>query len=167
MSQTLTNLNYATNTRGVLEIHRAPEVSFTATNFQIPGISTVSPLQPTPFTDFPIHGDKLTYSPLTMSFIVTEDLKNWRLLILWMYSFTNPIDFENWDDSNEKYSDATIFMYNSHNNLEIEILFKELIITSIDGLTFDTTSESTDELICTVTFDYQNYDIVAIKRLNK
>ena len=156
------NLNFATNTRAVLEIHAAPEISYNANSFICPGVSTQSVRQPTPLTDFPLRGDTLFYSPLEITFIVTENLENWKLAIEWMEGFTAPHNSQEWSDRKFEYSDATVFMYNSHNNLKVEIRFINLTPTSIGSLRFETSSEAVVELVCDMTFDYQSFEIVGV-----
>ena len=163
-TNSVTNLNYSTNTRGVIEIHAAPEILFNCIGFNIPGISTSAPLQPTPFTDIPIRGDTLIYAPLEVSFIVTEDLRNWELAVNWIEGFTAPKSPEQWINKKFEYSDATVFLYNSHNNLEIQVEFTGLTPTFVGGLRFDTTSESVVELVCDMTFEYQSFSIINIKK---
>lgn len=158
------NLNFATNTRAVLEIHAAPGISYNSNTFAAPAISTQSVRQPTPFTDFPLRGDTLFYTPLEISFIVTEDLENWKLAVNWMEGFTAPHTSEEWIKRKFEYSDATIFMYNSHNNLKVEIKFLNLTPIYVGALRFETSSEAVVELVCDMTFDYQSFEIIGVSR---
>ena len=157
-------LNYATNTRATIEIHNQPEITFNCIGFNIPGISTQSPKLPTPFTDIPLRGDTLFYTPLEISFIVTENLENFRLAVAWMEGFTAPDTPEQWIARKFEYSDATIFLYNSHNNLQVEVLFTGLTPVFIGGLRFETTAEAAVELVCDMTFEYQNYKIISVTK---
>ena len=158
------NLNFATNTRAVFEIHAAPGISYNCNTFNCPAISTKTALQPTPFTDFPLRGDTLLYTPLELSFIVTEDLENYKMAVNWLEGFTAPHRSEEWINKKFEYSDATIFMYNSHNNLRVEIRFINLTPTYLGALRFETTSEAVVELVCDFTLEYQSFEIIGVSR---
>lgn len=168
MSSKATNstasLNFASNTRAALEIHSAPGISYNCTNFVIPSIQTSAAKQPTPFTDFPLRGDTLVYSPLEITFIVTENLENWNLAVAWMEGFTAPVSAQQWLDKKFEYSDATIFIYNSHNNLKLQVEFSNLTPTFIGGLRFDTTPEGVVEIMCDMTFEYQNFSVKSLTK---
>lgn len=163
-TNSIKNLNYATNTRATLEIHAVPELTFNCINFNIPGISTSAPKLPTPFTDIPLRGDTLLYTPLQISFIVDEEFNNFEMAVNWMEGFTAPDSPQQWINRKFEYSDATVFIYNSHNNLQLEVTFIGLTPTYIGGVRFDTTAESVVELVSDITFEYQSYKI---KRLSK
>lgn len=157
-----TNLNFASNTRASLELHAVPELTFNCTNFAIPSISTSTAKQPTPFTDFPLRGDTLVYSPLEITFIITENLENWRLAVEWMEGFTAPHDVSEWINRKFEYSDGTLFLYNSHNNLTVQIEFTNLTPTFLGGINFDTTPDGVVELVCSMTLEYQNFIVKSI-----
>ena len=44
---------------------------------------------PTPYKSMPILGDQLTFGNLSVSFIVDEDLGNWRECFDWLKSIVN------------------------------------------------------------------------------
>lgn len=158
------SLSFLTNTRAVLEIHAVPDISYNCHNFSIPSISTSAPRLATPFTDIPMRGDTLSYAPLDITFLVDENLENWKTMVGWLEGITAPHTGDEFKNKKLEYSDATIFVYSSHNNLVLEVAFKNLTPTSLGGLTFDTTNESTIELTADVSFDYQSYEVVSIRK---
>ena len=50
-------------------------------------------LQPTPFSDIPIEGEKLTFDQLNISFLVDEDLQNYQEIYSWLLSMGFPDNF--------------------------------------------------------------------------
>ena len=54
--------------------------------------------QLTPLKDIPVPGDKLTYSPLTMDFLVDENLENYREIHGWLVGLGFPTDRKEFRD---------------------------------------------------------------------
>lgn len=158
-------LSFATKTRAAIEIHAIPDLSYNCINFSIPGISTNPVKYATPFTDMPIRGDTLVYSPLDITFIVDENLINWQETVKWLEGITAPHSGDEFKNKKIEYSDATVLVYSSHNNAVLEVAFKNLTPVSIGNLSFDTTDESTTELTADVSFEYQSFTVKSIKRV--
>lgn len=152
--------NYSTGTRATLIFNELPDVSFTVTNFNIPGVNTSSARQATPFVDMPIRGDKLVFEPLSTDFIVLEDFSNWQELYNWIVGITAPRYGKEFVNKPHEYMDGTLTVYSSHNNPILEFNYKNLVITSISSITFNTNETDAQPLTCTATFDYQDYSVV-------
>ncbi len=155
----LVHQNYTTGTRATFLIPEKDNLSFTATRWAIPGVSTSAPRQPTPFTDMPHRGDKLVYSPLTIEFIVTEDLSNWLELYNWLVGFTAPQSPNQWIHRTETYLDGAIILYSSHNNKLLEVAFKNLTPVDLSEIPFQTDDNETQIIKATVTFEYESFEI--------
>ena len=66
-----TKLDYASPTQFKFSILKLPKVEYFCTSVNIPGINLGGNLsQATPLKDVPLPGDKLTYEPLQMTFLV-------------------------------------------------------------------------------------------------
>ena len=71
-----TKLDYVSPTQFRLVINQLPKVEFFTTSANLPGIALADAIFPTPFTDIPVQGDKLTFNNLTISFLVRFILIN-------------------------------------------------------------------------------------------
>lgn len=162
--KTISDQNFVTTSRGVLTIEMLREESYTFMSFPIPGISTSSPRQATPFTDIPHSGDKLIYEPLTVEFIVKSDLSNWLGIYNWLVANTYPTDFADMDKFPSEMSDANVIIYSAHNNPQINVNFKNLVPTSLSEVRFNTGDNDTTFITASATFDYQSYDIEVIPK---
>lgn len=160
------SLNFLTPSRAVLEIHAFPDLSFNCTAFNIPSISTTSPKFATPNTDIPMRGDTLVYSPLDITFLIKEDLSNWIKAVEWLEGFTAPKHGSQFTNRKVDYSDATIFIYNSNNTAVLEIKFNNIVPNMLGAVRFDTTNDSVLELTADMNFDYQNFEIIGVKRIH-
>ena len=166
MSQ-ITSLNYTTNTRAVLQIHGLEKVSFATTDWPLPGLSLNSTRQPTPFTDFPIRGDKLQFKPLNINFIVTSRLENWKELYDWFVGLSAPRKFDEFCQKPMEYTDATLHLYTGKQNKFAEVLFTNLVPVDLGDIQFNTQAESTEETFCSATFEYQSYNIKFTSDMHK
>ena len=157
------NQNYLVATRATFELSELEDTSFTVTRWNIPGISTGSPRQPTPFVDIPVRGDKLVFEPLFIEFLVTEDLANWLSLYKWIVGITAPRRGQEFVKKPHEYMDGSINIYSSHNNKFLVVNFKNLVPLSLSELTFTSTDNETTYIKATATFAYQDFDLILEK----
>ena len=73
-----------------IRFDRIPKVEWFCTNVNIPGITLGEASYPTPMTDIGITGDKLTFETLTMTFLVDEELQNYRQIWDWLVGIGFP-----------------------------------------------------------------------------
>ena len=85
-----TVFDYASPTTWRIRFARIPKVEWFCTNVNIPGITLGEASYPTPMTDIGITGDKLTFETLTMTFLVDEELQNYRQLWDWLVGIGFP-----------------------------------------------------------------------------
>mgnify|MGYP003110394901 FL=1 len=183
-----TKLDYASPTQFKFSIVKLPKVEFFVSNVNIPGIQLGSGTQKTPLLDMPYPGDKLTYGDLNMTFLVDENLENYREIHGWLVGLGFPRDhteFENLQSSgndrfpgstpqisNEPgfggkypaskeggiYSDATLTVLTNKNNPVTEVRFRDTFPTSLGGLNYDQQAGDVAYLSCDITFAYKYYE---------
>ena len=182
--------DYASPVQFRFKITKLPLVEFFVQSANIPGISLGSAQQNTPLYDIPIPGDKITYSALDLSFIVDENLNNYKEIHDWLLGLGFPNNHTQFADLqttgsdrfpgstkdtatigrqpreplNEGgiYSDATFTVLNSKNIAKTEIRFENLYPTSLGSLNYDVRATDVDYINASVSFNYMNYDIVQI-----
>jgi hypothetical protein len=184
-----TKLDYASPTQFKFSIVKLPKVEYFCTAVNIPGINLGgSPIQATPLKDIPLPGEKLTYEPLQMSFLVDENLENFQEIHGWLVGLGFPRDhtefgnlvssgsdrFPNRNSSSVSteigkvkygatdvgsiYSDATLTILSSKNNAELEVRFRDVYPTGVTGLQYNQQAADVDYLTATVSFNYTIYD---------
>ena len=188
LSRQPTKLDYASPTQFKFSIIKLPKVEYFCTAVNIPGITLGGAMsQPTPLKDIPIPGDKLTYEPLQMTFLVDENLENFQEIHGWLVGLGFPRDHSEFRDlvssgndrfpaknqsiSNEigkvkygspnvggTYSDATLTILSSKNNSELEVRFRNMFPTGLTGLQYNQQAADVDYLTATVSFEYEIYD---------
>ena len=186
-----TKLDYASPTQFKFSILKLPKVEYFCTSVNIPGIELSGASQATSLKDIPIPGNKLTYEPLQMRFIVDENLENFQEIHGWLVGLGYPRDhteFQNLlasgtdrfpgrstavktepgKDTNATadiggtYSDATLTVLTSKNNAQVEIRFRDVYPTGLSGLQYDQQANDVDYLTATVAFNYLVYDFATV-----
>ena len=183
-----TKFDYASPTQFKFNITKLPKVEFFCTAVNLPGITLGAMEQLTPLKDIPLPGDKLTYSPLTMDFLVDENLENYREIHGWLVGLGFPTDRKEFRDllrsgadrfptstgANQEtdpgkvkykatgtggvYSDATLNILTSKNTSNIEVRFSDVFPTGLSSLQYDTAATDVQYLTATVTMQYKIYE---------
>ena len=184
--------DYASPTQFKFNILKLPKVEYFCTAVNIPGITLGGNIsQQTPFKDIPLPGDKLTYEPLSMTFLVDENLENFQEIHGWLVGLGFPRDYSEFrslisagDDrfpaknqsiSTEPgkvkygstnvggtYSDATLTVLTNKNNPQLEVRFRNVFPTSLTGLEYSQSATDVDYLTATVAFNYEIYDFATV-----
>ena len=183
-----TKFDYASPTQFKFQLTKLPKVEYFTTACNIPGISLSSALQPTPLKDIPIPGDTVEFNDLEITFLVDENLENYREIHGWMYGIGFPKDRQQYSalvDANKDrfpttgkdskstdagkvkygampigpiFSDATLNVLTSKNTANIEVRFSDVFPTALSGLNFDQQADDVNYLSATVTFKYKIYE---------
>ena len=156
-----TNLNLLQAVAFETNFLRIPNVSYFCQKVNIPGMVLGSALQPTPFSDIPIEGEKLTFDQLTISFLVDEDLQNYQEIYSWLLSMGFPDNFTQFTSlktppSASAYdgikSDMNIMIHTNKSNPNYNIGFKDVFPISLGPINFDAAAGTLDPVIVDASF---------------
>ena len=182
--------DYASPVQFRFKMTKLPLVEFFIQSANLPGISLGNATQVTPLYDIPIPGDKISYSSLDLSFIVDENLNNYKEIHDWLLGLGFPNNHTQFADlqttGSDRFpgstkdtatvgrqpraplaeggtcSDATLTVLNSKNIAKTEIRFQNVYPTSLSSLSYDVRQTDIDYIQANVSFQYMNYDIVQI-----
>ena len=183
-----TKFDYASPTQFKFQIQKLPKVEYFTTACNIPGISLNATVQPTPLADIPLPGDTISFGDLEITFLVDENLENYREIHGWMYGIGFPkarTQFADLVENNKDrfpnsgknskitdagkvkygaeplgpiFSDATLNVLTSMNNANIEVRFNNVFPVSLSSLDFNQQANDIDYLSATVSFKYKLYE---------
>jgi hypothetical protein len=171
ITNTPVNRNFLASSNFRMALQRAPSLNFFLQGISIPGLSFEGSIDvPTPFVKIPIPGDHINYAPLTVEFIVDEDLTNYLEIWNWIISIAGPesIDPTSTDRLDNKLvtdynsrarSDIKLMILSSAKNPNLEVTFYDAFPSSLGQLNFTTVSSDISYIQCSVTFDYIKYKI--------
>ena len=97
-----TVLDYATQTQWRLAFNRIPTTTWFCTAANIPGIQLGEATYPTPMADMFVTGDKLTFETLNITFLVDEELQNYREIWDWIVGIGAPTQHPQWTETLSK-----------------------------------------------------------------
>ena len=91
-------LDYASPVQFKFTCAKLPLIEFFCQTANIPGITLGEATQETGLVDIPIPGDKITYQALNISFLVDENLNNYKELHDWMTGLGFPEKHQQFTD---------------------------------------------------------------------
>ena len=183
-------MDYASPIQFRFKCSKLPLVEYFCQTANIPSIALGTATVATPLYDYPIPGDTITYGSLDISFLVDENLNNYKELHDWISGLGFPKDYKQFLDLSQTstdrfpgttastvgsdvsikqpipdggtYSDATLTVLNSKNVAKTEIRFQNLYPTTLGSLNYDVQASDVDYITVSASFNYFNYDIVQI-----
>ena len=184
-------LDYASPIQFRFKMAKLPKVEFFVQTANIPGISLGEATVTTPLYDYPVPGDTVKYQTLDLSFLVDENLNNYKELHDWISGLGFPKNHQQFADlqaagadrfpgstasssaigskrtsaplaEGGTYSDATLTVLNSKNIAKTEIRFTNVYPISLGSLSYNVQASDVDYIQVQASFNYLNYDIVQI-----
>ena len=163
-----TNLNQLNVVSFDVTFSRLPAVQYFCQRISLPTVVLGETNEATPFLNLPLEGDTLTFESLSLSFIVDEDLQNYREMYNWMTALGFPRDYSQFRTLKEessglegtKYSDLTIILNTNKANPNYRIKFTDCFPTSLSSIQFDATPTGMDPIVVDATFNFRGmFDI--------
>lgn len=179
-SQSGSELDYLRPNGFKFQVHNIPHVAFFCQGANIPDVNMGFPVQNTPLSDIPYPGDKITFGDLNIRFLIQEDMTNYKELYNWMIGlgfpekhrqFTDYVNTQKWrtqsarKDKQEaiaQVSDASLFVLDSNDNPNIEIIFRDAFPVALSGLDFDQSAGDSPYFVGLASFKYRIYNIKSV-----
>ena len=190
IDRTPSKLDYASPIQFRFKMTKLPNVEFFVQTANIPGITLGSTTFETPLKSIAGVGDKVSYQSLDVSFLVDENLNNYKEIHDWITGLGFPQDHKQFKtllgtsadrfsgttastaatgtsipqplDEGGIYSDATLTVLNNKNIAKTEIRFQNVFPVSLGGLSYDIKANDVDYITVQASFNYMYYDIVQI-----
>ena len=97
-------------------------------------------------------GDKINFGPFEVSYLIDEDLLNYKEIFDWLKS-----NVESNHTATNHVRDLTLTIMNSANNVTKQIKFVDAYPTTLSALPFDITTTDVEYLTAVVSFEYSYY----------
>jgi len=154
----------------IFQFDRIKTVQYFCQSINIPGVNLGQAPISLPTADIFAPGNKITYNPLSIHFLVDSKLQGWQELHTWYRAIASPESFQerktltamaNQYSMNKKnnYSDATLTVLSSLNNPILRVQFINCFPITLSDIIFDS-SQSADDIVTadgTFIFDYFNF----------
>jgi len=148
--------NYLNPTSFVLQLDTVvyPTAEFTVQTMILPDVTVDGAQYHTPSRSIAIAADKITYGAFECSFLVDENLINYKEIYDWLYNQVNN------NNSAANVRDLTLNILSSTNLLTKQIRFIDAYPTNLSSLPFDITTTDVEYLTAVVSFNYSYFEIV-------
>ena len=130
--------NYLSPTNFSVSIQRLPHVEFFTQKAAVPSLSTQPVELSSPTNPFYSVPQNITYTDLELTFIVDENMNNYKEVLNWMEGISGPESTDQTKNllaGNGYKSDIILTITNSHKNPHIQFTFKDAFPTSLGVLT--------------------------------
>ena len=171
-----TNLNYLSLVNFDLSINKLPKTRYFCTGVTIPNMIMSEAIHDTTLAiQSALPGGKITFDPLSVKFVVDEDMTNYQEIYDWIMALGPGIDTDDFVGlveatkgserkfSNAKfenmYSDANLIINTSSNNANIEFQFEDCFPVSLGSIDFTTDAQGVEYAICDLTLKYTLFKV--------
>lgn len=134
------------------EISIFPHVTYHSQSVQLPSMSIDTPLFATPHRDIIMPGTKLDFDPLTITFLVDDDLNNYKEVYYWMLKMA-------FDKSTHKANkaDGTLHILNGDLTPKTTVKFINLHPTTLSDISFDSSQTEPESQVVFITMEYDYF----------
>jgi len=171
-----TNLNYLSPVNFDLSINKLPKTRYFCTGVTIPNIIMSEATHSTTLAiQSNLPGDRITFDPLNVKFVVDEDMTNYLEIYNWIMQLGPGYDTDDFAGlvetqkggtgkfSNAKfenmYSDANLIVNTSSNNANVEFQFEDCFPTSLGSIEFTTDTQGIEYAVCDLTLRYTLFKV--------
>ena len=172
----VSNRNFLSPVGFKLKINKSPKVDFLAVQANLPGITLGTALQPNPYKDIELPGEKLVYDDFRVSFIVDEEMENYNQIYKWMIGLGYPNSQRDFTDMkledpyysemgdkenpNAEFSDGTLQILNSNLRPQAYVKIESMFPVSLSSLDFDATNTDINYFTAQVLFKYKIFQLL-------
>ena len=152
--------NYLSPTNFSVSIQRLPHVEFFTQKAAVPSLSTQPVELSSPTNPFYSVPQNITYTDLELTFIVDENMNNYKEVLNWMEGISGPESTDRTKNllaGNGYKSDIILTITNSHKNPHIQFTFKDAFPTSLGQIGLDVNVQDVSYATCSVTMRYDTF----------
>lgn len=167
------NTDLLQSAKFILSFPRLTSTQFFCQSVTIPGVTTQSTSQPTPFMDLNIPGDKFVYDTFNIEFLLDEELQSWTAIHDWMRGIAFPTEFEEYKNLKHlskfsehvpypQYADAEVTILSANNSPRLKFKLIDTFPITLSQIALDIRLGSEHTMTSTASFRFKRYDIIRI-----
>jgi hypothetical protein len=167
ISRTPQNTNFLQASKFLLTFDRIPNTQYFCQSVNIPGLSIGQAPINSPLLDYFAPGNKVTYNPFNITFLINGDGQSWKDIHDWFRSIASPVSF---DERNrltnqqstrqnlKSYTDATLTVLSNLNNPILRVRFVNMFPITLSDIMFDTKQSADDVLTADASFMFEYFE---------
>lgn len=134
-------------------IQALPDTEVLAQTIALPDISgNIVPQYTNQWLDAHKPGDKISYSDLQISFIIDEDLTNYKAIKDWIEKSVRGIE-------GYQFTDITVYALTNNSTPNVKMIFKNCTPYNLPGFNFDVATDEGTPVVVTVPVKVGLYEI--------
>ena len=160
------NINYfqATSFRVIIDRRDYGTFQFFVSQVSHPSVQNAAAETPFPrIGAFPLPGNTMSYGELSMQVLLDEDFRTYTELYDWMLRLVNEKQLaEGRTSSNSPvptYADIHVVALSNHNNKNVEIRYKDCVITGLGDITFNAQDQGVDVVTFPANFRFSHFEV--------
>ena len=160
------NINYfqGTSFRVIIDRREYGTFQFFVSQVSHPGVQNSAAETAFPrIGSFPLPGNTMSYGELTMQVLLDEDFKTYTELYDWMLRLVNETQLaDNFTSSNSPiptYADIHVIALSNHNNKNVEIRYKDCVITGLGDINFSAQDQSVEVISFPANFRFSHFEV--------
>ena len=158
LTQIPDNINLLQPTKFIFTVPNLPFLNYYCQSVVFPGFSTSEVPVPTPFSATYRHGDTMQFDPLSLTFLIDEDMRVVEETFQWLSVLTNPTQFKEYAPKfKEKYYDGVLIMNKNSNTTNFRVKFYNCHPVSFGSFQLSTTDTPSSTMIADLTFRYDYF----------
>lgn len=151
------------------EIKDLPNFNPNVQEVNLPDMEIINITSPTPFSNIQVPGDKINFSPLSVRFLIDENMQSWQDIYNWIYGLGFPDEFgqyQNLIDSSDNpgphkgiVSEGNLYILTNSYNPNLRIIFKEIFPTALTQVQFSLIGDI-QTVSATATFIFRSFELL-------
>lgn len=162
------NINPLTSNGFLFTVEKLPELKYFSQSAVIPQISISQVDQSNPFVNLHHPGEKINFDPITVNFMIDENMNNYIAIYKWMIGLGFPESNQQYSDFlknqrnaltevNKVYSDGTLVVLGHDYTAVRTVEFVDLFPIALSSVEFSSNNTDAPPVIGSVTFSYNFY----------
>tara|TARA_B110000495_G_C22973868_1_gene571824 strand:- start:85 stop:597 length:513 start_codon:yes stop_codon:yes gene_type:complete len=165
------NVNFMNTQVFQIDIPLAPSVNEWVQSVSVPGVTLGEASIENQLIRQPEPGDKLIFSPLSFSFLVDEEMKNWKEMFDWMSAAGFPISLSqygvmphkvNRQSDREVTCDISLLVFNNQTKPILKFTMFGCFPIALGDMPLNTADTGAQPPVCTGDMMYRNFIVEPI-----